>query len=101
MLNTLYVNQPVLQQQLWALLKENDDCPFDSYEHLDDVIRIALHQNWLVREKNQTDRKWYLSVHKTRVAELSAALAEKRHAEAKADDETAAREAAARREEQD
>lgn len=74
MLRTLFLNQPILEPQLWRILKDFDDCPFDSYDHLDMVIRVALHQNWLTREKNQTDRKWYLSVHKSRASDIQALL---------------------------
>ena len=85
LLRTLFVNQPALQADLWQLLKDRDDCPFDSYAHLDMTLRVALHQNWVVREKNQSDRKWYLSVHPQRGDDIAAALAEGRNAEREAE----------------
>lgn len=76
LLRVLFVNQPILQEDLWELLKTNDDCPFDSARHLDFVIRVALHQNWVVREKNQSDRRWYLAVHSSRASTMSKMIAE-------------------------
>ena len=84
LLRCLFVNQPVTQHDLWELLKANADCPFDSYRHLEFVLRIALHQNWVMREKNQTDRKWYLSVHQQRSAVVSEALQNEKEAAARA-----------------
>jgi hypothetical protein len=87
MLRVLYVNQPALQTTLWSLLKENDDCPFDSYRHLDFVLRVALHQNWVVREKNQSDRKWYLSVHPSRSSDVLDIITSEREAQRRAESE--------------
>lgn len=92
MLRTLFLNQPCLEPALWRLLKENDDCPFDSYDHLDMVIRVALHQNWITREKNQVDRKWYLSVHKSRSADIQKLVQAEKENSLRIESEAAAKE---------
>ena len=96
LLRTLFVNQPATQHDLWEMLKACDDCPFDSYRHLEFVLRVALHQNWVVREKNQADRKWYLSVHPQRSASVSEALQQEKEQSTRAalDSEAAAAERA-------
>jgi hypothetical protein len=79
-LRLLYFSQPCKLADLWTLAKQNEDCPFDSRRHLKQVLEIASMQNWVRREKNQTDRMWYYSVHHSHAQAVEELLMAKKRA---------------------
>ena len=51
-LKVLFGIQPCTEMQLWEALKAYPDCPFDSFEHLKALLRIAKETDWVYTEKN-------------------------------------------------
>lgn len=70
MLKVLVLNQPASHEQLWSSIVDRSDAPFDSMEHLVLTLRMALEQNWVYKEKNQTDGEYYYYVHRTKTQEV-------------------------------
>ena len=69
-LKMLLMNQPATSVTLFELMKMRSDCPVDSREHLEEVLRMSQEQNWVYREKNQADGHFYYYVHKSRVYDV-------------------------------
>eukprot|EP00758_Cryptobia_borreli_P014690 Tbor_TRINITY_DN5945_c2_g9::TRINITY_DN5945_c2_g9_i1::g.18904::m.18904 len=74
MIKILSRNEPITCADLFIILKEAPDCPFDSNRHLRHVLKVSRMQNWVYVEKNLTDNKWYWYTHQKRRAAVQELL---------------------------
>lgn len=69
-LKVLYGHQPCTMEALWEAVKEKEDCPLDSWEHLEALMRFSKEQNWVYTEKNLSNGEWVWSIHQARMGSI-------------------------------